>query len=89
MPNFSQQQPINIIKPLIFVCRLGYTKLHSDWPKPYFRHFSCFLYVNKGNFAFCYSVMSFHFGKQCRVRKYRLSLFLFIAELGCIKINVS
>ena len=32
--------------------------------------------------------MSFRFGKQDRVRKYRLGIFLFKVELGIVEINV-
>ena len=50
--------------------------------------FRVFFKLTKFRFAFCHSVTSFHFCKECRVRKYRLSLFLFKAELACIEINV-
>ena len=33
MINISQQQPINILKQLIFVCQLEFTELCSDWSK--------------------------------------------------------
>ena len=38
--------------------------------------------------AFSHSVTYFHFGKQDRVRKYRLGIFLFKVELGTVEINV-
>ena len=38
--------------------------------------------------AFSHSVTYFRFGKQDRVRKYRLGIFLFKVELGIVEINV-
>ena len=38
--------------------------------------------------AFSYFVTSFRFGKQDRVRKYRLGIFLFKVELEIVEINV-
>ena len=38
--------------------------------------------------AFSHSVTSFRFGKQDRVKKYRLGIFLLKVELGIVEINV-
>ena len=50
--------------------------------------FRVFFKINKFANAFSHSVMSFRFGKQDRVRKYRLDIFLFKVELGIVEINV-
>ena len=87
MKNFSQQQPITILKPLIFPadkCSLSCVLIGQNLISEIFR---VFFKLTKVSFAFCHSKTSFHFGKQCRVRKYCLSLFLFKAELGCIEIT--
>ena len=88
LTNISQKQTVNILKPLVFVCRQGITELRSDWSKPYFSNFMCFFKLKKFANAFSHSVTSFHFGKQDRVRKYRLGIFLFKVELGIVEINV-
>ena len=91
MTNISHQQPINILKPLIFFwcadngllsCVLIGQNRTSVLLRVFFK-------LTEIRFAFCHSVTSVHFGKQCRVRKYRLGLFLFNTELGCIEINIS
>ena len=46
--------------------------------------FRVFFKLTKVRLVFCHSVMYVHFGKQYRVRKYRLSLFFIKAILGCI-----
>ena len=47
-----------------------------------------FLKLKKFSNAFNHSVTSFRFGKQDRLRKYRLGIFLFKVELGIVEINV-
>ena len=81
---FYQHQPIKILKPLLLPadkgslsCTLIVQNLISD------RFRVCFKFTIL-SFAFCHYVTSFHLGKQCNVRKYRLSLIPFEAELGCI-----
>ena len=61
MTNISQQQPINILEPLIFDWLLGFHGLCSVWSKPYFRYFRVFFNLTKNRFAFCHSMMSVHF----------------------------
>ena len=46
MTNISQKPSLNILKPLNFVCRLGFTGLCAVWPKRYFCILSCFHLVN-------------------------------------------
>ena len=43
MTNISQKQPVNILKPLVFVCQQGITELGSDWSNSYFSNFTYFL----------------------------------------------
>ena len=90
MTNISQKQPINILKPLIMVCRQGFTELCSDWSKYYFRIFHVFFKLTKVSFAFCHSVAFVDLGKQCCMRKYHISLRLFIfkAELGFVMVVI-
>ena len=92
LTKFSQQQSINILKPLILSADKGSLScvLIGQNQFPFFLCFlKNFLKFTKVCFAFCHSVTSFHFVKQCRVKKYGLSLFLFKTELGFIEINVS
>ena len=81
MKTISQQQPINILKPFK-KGPLSYVLIGQNLISVIFHVFDK---LTKVCFAFCNSVSSFHFGKQCRARKYRLILFLFKAELGCIE----
>ena len=89
MTNISQQQPINILKPLILSADKGSLSCVLFGQNTISVTFRVFVKLTTVRFAFCHSVTSFRFGKQCRVRKYRLSRFLFRVELECIEINVS
>ena len=89
MTNISQKQPVNSLKPLFFLsadkgplsCVLIGRNLRS-------LIFHAFFKLKKFANAFSHSVTSFRFGKQDRVRKYRLGIFLFKVELGMVEINV-
>ena len=59
MTNFSQQQPVYILK---LSCVLIGQNLISESVRVFFK-------LAKASFAFCHSVTSFHFGQQCRVKK--------------------
>ena len=75
MTSISQQKPINILKPLFLSAKKGSLICVLIGQTLISVSFRVFLKSTKVRFAFCYSVMSVHFGKQCRVGKYRLSLF--------------
>ena len=83
-----KKQPVNILKPLVLSaykgslsCVLIGQNLISLIVRVFFK---LKMFVN----AFSHSVTSFRFGKQDRVRKYRLGIFLFKVELGIVEINV-
>ena len=81
--------PLNILKPLFLSADKGSLSCVLIGQNLISVLFCLFLKFTKVCFAFCHSVTSFHFGKQCRVKKYGLSLFIFKAELDFIEINVS
>ena len=103
MTNFSQQQPVyqsGLPRPI----KIGFVELGEEFRLPVNILKLCcvligqnliseiirvFFKLAKASFAFCHSVTSFHFGKQCRVKKHCPSLFLFKAELECNEINVT
>ena len=76
MTNFSQQQPINILKPLLLSADKGSLSCILIGQNLISGIFRVFFKLTKVSFAFCHFVMSFHSGKQCRLRKYRLRPFL-------------
>ena len=89
MTNISQKQPVNILKPLAFLSAdkgtLSCVLIGQNLISLILRGF--FMLKGFAN-AFCHSLTSFHFGKQDRVRKYCLVIFLFKVELGIVEINV-
>ena len=89
--NLSQQQPINILKPLLSADKgsLSCVLIGQNLIPYYIYTFCVFLKFTKVCFAFIHSLTSFHFVKQFCMKQYGLSLFLFKAELGFIEINVS
>ena len=63
---------------------------HDAMHNNYLYNHTAYYHVLQQVIAFLvHSVTSVHFGKQCRVRKFCFSLFLFKAELGCIEFNLS
>ena len=88
MTNISQKQPVNIVKPLILSADKGSLScvliVHNLISLILRAFFKLKIFAN----AFGHSVTSFLFGKQDRVRKYRLGIFLFKVELGIVEINI-
>ena len=89
MTNISQQQPINILKPLFLSADKGLLSCVLIGQNLISVLFCVFLKFTKVCFALCHSVTYFHFGKHCCMKEYGFSLFFFKAELCCIEINVS
>ena len=83
MTNFSPKQPVNILSADkgSLRCVLIGQNLISLILRVFFK-------LKKFANAFSHSVTSFRFGKQYRVRKSRLGIFLFKVGLGIVEINV-
>ena len=88
MTNISQQQPINILKPLLLSADKGSLSSVLNGQNLISVIFHVFFKLTKVRYLKQFAIMLpfVHFGKQCRVIKYRLSLFLFKTVLGCIEI---
>ena len=88
MNNISQKQPVNILKPLGFLCDKGSLSCVLIGQNLICLIVRAFFKLKKLANALIHSVSSFRFGKQDRVKKYRLSIFLFKVELGSVEIYV-
>ena len=88
MTNSSQNRPVNILKPFFLSADKGSLSCVLIGQNLISLILRIFFKLKKFANAFSHSVTSFRFGKQYRVRKYRLGIFLFNVALGIVAINV-
>ena len=88
MTRISQKQPINTLKPLVLSADKGSLSCVLICQNLISLILRVFFKLKKFANAFNHSVTSFRFGKQDRMRKYHLGIFLFKVELGIVEINV-